>query len=66
MPQIMQSQNHSGWKGLRGHLVNPPTAACSLCSTHSPTERQHGERDAETAVEPLTRLLYLSQTDGTL
>lgn len=66
MSQIMQSQNHSVWKGLRGHLVNPLTAACSLCSTHSATERQQGERAAETAVEPLTLLLYLSQTDGNL
>jgi len=60
MPQIIQSQTHSGWKGLRGHLVKP------LCSTVSPTERQHGERVAETAVDPLTHLLYLSQADGNL
>lgn len=66
MPQIMQSENHWGWKGLRGHLVNPLTAACSLCSTHSPAERQHGKRAAETAGEPLTLLLYPSQTDGNL
>lgn len=64
MPQITQSQSRSGWKDLRGHLVKPLTAVCSLCSTHSPAERQRGEKVAKTAVEPLTPLLYLSQTDG--